>query len=274
METIVEFISKVPNVIWSAIIASCLTFLGVLLTNKGNEKRQAALLEHEKQKYQSEQKLALKKEVFLNVARSFADILGLFPKLMNLDFTQKDIETQMADHSGIIAKAYLVAKEDSVAAVLNYSAETAEAFIKLMKERAIVLDHKNAIEIYRSTISTANYEKDRIISMMKELNLQGHNNQATFDYLNKSYEIQEGIVNRSKASLEEQESILKPLYMDFAKKCMNEHSRLLSLLPPMTIALRAELENDQNSQTFVDALNDNIKRMNVAFDSLFESEEA
>ena len=62
--------------------------------------------------------------------------------------------------------------------------------------------------------------------------------------------------------------------MDFAKKCMNEHSRLLSLLPPMTIALRAELENDQNSQTFVDALNDNIKRMNVAFDSLFESEEA
>lgn len=42
----------------------------------------------------------------------------------------------------------------------------------------------------------------------------------------------------------------------------------------MTIALRAELENDENSQKFVDALNDNIKRMNVAFDSLFESEEA
>lgn len=61
MESIIELISKVPNVIWSAVIASCLTFLGVLWTNRGNEKRQAALLEHEKQKYQSEQKLALKK---------------------------------------------------------------------------------------------------------------------------------------------------------------------------------------------------------------------
>jgi len=274
METIVEVISKVPNVIWSAIIASCLTFLGVLWTNKGNEKRQAALLEHEKQKHQLEQKLALKKEVFLNVARSFADILGLFPKLTNLDFTQKDIETQMADHSGIVAKAYLVAKEDSVAAILNYSAETAEAFIKLMKERAIVLEHKNAIEIYRSTISTANYEKDRIISIMKELNLQGHNNQATFDYLNKSYEIEENIVRRNTASLEKQELILKPLHMGFAKKCISEHSRLLSLVLPMTIALRAELENDQNSQVFVDSLNDNIKRMTLAFDTLFESEEA
>jgi hypothetical protein len=42
----------------------------------------------------------------------------------------------------------------------------------------------------------------------------------------------------------------------------------------MTIALRGELENDHNSQTFIDALNDNIQRMNVAFDSIFENKEA
>ncbi|MEI8670634.1 chromosome partitioning protein ParA [Pseudoalteromonas sp. B131b] len=274
MESFIELISKVPNVIWSAVIASLLTFLGVLWTNKGNEKRQTALLEHEKQKYQSEQKLALKKEVFLNVARSFADVLGIIPKLMNLDFTQKEIEIQMSDHSGIVAKSYLAAKEESVAVILNYSAETAEVFIKLMHERAIALDHKKAIEIYQATIDSAKKEKDRIISMMKELNHQVHNNQATFDYLNKSYEIQEGIINRSTVSLEEQKSILQPLHMTFAKKCLSEHSRLLSLLPPMTIALRGELENDLNSQTFVDALNDNIQRMNVAFDSIFESKEA
>ncbi|MFT5760736.1 MAG: hypothetical protein ACI9LM_005523 [Alteromonadaceae bacterium] len=271
MESIIELISKVPNVMWSAIIASFLTFLGVFWTNRGNEKRQDALLEHEKQKYQSEQKLALKKEVFLDVARSFADVLGIIPNLMNLDFTQKDIETKMADHSGIVAKSYLAAKESSVAAILNYSAETAEVFIKLMKERAVVLDHKKAIEIYQSTINSATNEKDRIISIMQELNLQGHNNQATFDYLNKSYDTQEAIVKRSSGSLEEQESILEPLHLIFSKKCISDHSRLLSLLPPMTIALRGELENDQDSKIFVDALNENIQRMNVAFDSLFES---
>lgn len=272
MESIIELISKVPNVVWSGVVASCLTFLGVLWTNKGNEKRQLALLEHERQKYQSEQKLALKKEVFLNVASSFADVLGVIPKLMNLDFTQKEIEMQMSDHSGIVAKSYLAAKEESVAAILNYSAETAEAFIKLMKERAIVLDHKKAIEIYQATIDSSKKEKDRVISIMKELNLQGHTNQATFDYLNKSYEVQENIIHTSTQSLEEQKSILQPLHMAFAKKCMDEHSRLLSLLPQMTIALRGELENDQSPQAFVDALNDNIQRMNVAFDSLFESE--
>ncbi len=64
MEVLIYWISKVPNVIWSAIIASCLTFFGVYLTNKGNAKRQASVLLHEKEKFQFEQKLALKKKFF------------------------------------------------------------------------------------------------------------------------------------------------------------------------------------------------------------------
>jgi hypothetical protein len=42
---------------------------------------------------------------------------------------------KMADHGGIVAKSCLVAKESSVAAILSYSTETTEVFIKLMKER-------------------------------------------------------------------------------------------------------------------------------------------
>jgi hypothetical protein len=274
MEYIIELICKVPDVIWSAIIASCLTFIGVLWTNKGNERRQTALLDHEKQKYQSEQKLALKKEVFLNVARSFADVLGIIPKLINLDFSQKEIETQMADHSGIVAKSYLAAKETSVAEILNYSAETAESFINLMKDRAVILDHKKAESIYQSYIDSANAEKDRVISILKELNLQGRKDPAIFDYLNKNYEIQEGIVQKNIINKEEQTSILEPLHLSFTKNCLSEHSRLLSMLPPMTIALRGELENDENSQIFIDALNLNIERMNKAFDNLLASPEA
>jgi hypothetical protein len=274
MEYITELICKVPNVIWSAIIASFLTFLGVLWTNKGNEKRQSALLEHEKQKYRSEQKLALKKEVFLNVARSFADVLGIIPKLINLDFSQKEIETQMADHSGIVAKSYLAAKETSVAEILNYSAETAEAFIHLMKDRAVVQDHKKASEIYQTYVDSANTEKDRVISILRELNLQGRRDPVIFDYLNDTYEVQEGIVQKNIKNKEEQLSILEPLHKSFTKKCLSEHSRLLSMLPPMSIALRKELDNDEDSQIFTDALNHNINRMNNAFDNLLASSEA
>jgi len=270
MEIIICWISKVPNVVWSAVIASLLTFSGVLWTNKGTEKRQAALLEHEKQKFQSEQKLALKKEVFLNVASSFANVLGVIPKLMNLEFTQKEIESQIENHGGIVAKSYLAAREESVAEILKYSSETGEVFISLFKDRTIVLDHNKAIEIYQSTINAANEEKNRIVSIMKEYNLQGRNDPAAFDYLNTSYEAQEKIVQQNTERKEEQVAILKPLHIEFAKKCISEHGRLLSLLPPMTIALRNELDNDGNSQVFIDALNESIERMKIAFNGLFE----
>jgi hypothetical protein len=272
MEKFIELISSVPNVIWSAVIASALTFFGVFLTNRGHHKRQAQLLEYEREKYKSEQKLALKKEVFLSVASSFSDVLGVIPKLINLEFSQKEIETKIEGHSGIVAKSYLAAKEESAAAILDYSAETAESFVNLMKERAVVLDHKRAIEIYQSTIDTADREKDRIIAIMKEFNQQGRNDQVTFDYLNKTYEIQDGIVQKSTQSKEEQESIFQPLFLSFAKSCIEEHARLLSLLPPMTIALRGELENDKNPQVFIEALNSNIKRMSDVFIGLFDAE--
>jgi hypothetical protein len=39
-----------------------------------------------------------------------------------------------------------------------------------MKEREVVLEYKKTIEIYQSTINSAENEQDRIISRMKELN--------------------------------------------------------------------------------------------------------
>ncbi len=171
MELVICWISKVPNVVWSAVIASFLTFFGVLWTNKGNEKRQTALLVHEENKLKSEQRISLKKDVFLEVAGSFANVLGIIPKLMNLNVTDDDINEHMGDHSAIVAKTYLSANESTVAEILKYSAEVAEGYLSLIKPRAVLLDHKRAVEIYQETIDQANAEKNRIISIMKELNL-------------------------------------------------------------------------------------------------------
>jgi hypothetical protein len=56
----------VSFIIICAIFASCITISGVYLTNKYHERRQ-----------KSEQNFTLKKEVFLDVAKSFANNLIL-----------------------------------------------------------------------------------------------------------------------------------------------------------------------------------------------------
>lgn len=64
MDIFIYWFSQVPNVIWSAIITSLLTFLGVMWTNKGKERRQVILFQYKKEKFQSKQKLTLKKKCF------------------------------------------------------------------------------------------------------------------------------------------------------------------------------------------------------------------
>jgi hypothetical protein len=49
-----------------------------------------------------------------------------------------------------------------------------------MKTQKLILAfHQKTIEIYQSTINSAENEKDRIISRIKELNHQSHNNQSS-----------------------------------------------------------------------------------------------
>lgn len=231
MDLFICWIAKIPNVVWSAVIASFLTFLGVLWTNKGSEKRQLALLAHEENKLKSEQKISLKRDVFLEVAGSFANVLGIIPKSMNLNITDKDIEEQMGDHSAIVAKTYLSANESTVAEILKYSAEVAEAYLGLIKPRAILLDHKAAINIYQEMIDEASAEKNRIISIMKEFNLQGRSDESTFNYLNTSYETQDKIVEENRQRQDEQKNTLQELHQKYCQNCISEHGRLLLLLP-------------------------------------------
>jgi len=269
MGYLLSLVDIIPNVIWSGIIASFLTFIGVLWTNKGAEKRQQMLLAYEKEKFQSQQKLDLKKEVFMGLSSHFSNTLSVVIKLINLEITQKEIEKELTKQNSFVANSYLVASEKSVAEILEFSAEIGEILLKLMPIRTILLDHKKAIQIYGEGIKKANEEKNRIISIMKEFNLQGRNDKTTFDYLDRDYKFQESIVNENTQLMENEQEELGGIHRDFCKKCIEEHSRLISLLPAMTILLRNELENETNSEALIDAFIKNVKRMKLAFSKLF-----
>ncbi|CAC9989370.1 hypothetical protein [uncultured Gammaproteobacteria bacterium] len=98
----------------------------------------------------------------------------------------------------------------------------------------------------------------------------GFERTTIFNDLNESYDTQKLIIKKNTESLYEKESIFESSCRLFEEECINDYSKLLSLLSPMAIALREELGNDQDSQVFIDALNNNIQRMRVAFNNLLE----
>jgi len=272
MESINNFMNTIPAVIWSAIIASLLTIFGVWLTNRGNARRQSELLAHEEKKFKFEQNLALKKEVFLEVAASFSRALSVFPRLVDLTIPQKEMFSVMDEHGPTVAKSYLIAKEDTVSKLLAYSNEVTEAYFPLLKSRIILLDHNENITIYQDMISKAEKEQDRLIGIMKELNLQGNSDQHTWDYINKSIESQGKIIIEYNESIKEQQSILEPLHKEFAAECISAYARLGTSIAPVTIAVRKELDNDIDSKLFSETMNAAMARMEDKFAKEFLNE--
>lgn len=268
LEAIICYVAKIPDVVWSAVIASFLTFLGVLWSNRGHAQRQRDILVHESEKFKYEQNIALKKEVFLEAAASFSRVLAIFPRLADLNISDKEISEVVSNHGPVVSKTYLVAKEETVSKVLEFSNDVSEAYLSLVKPRAILLDSKAAIEIYEGMINKAENEKERLVSIMKEFNLQGRTDQQTFDFLQSSYETQDKLVTDTSEAIEQQRAEMALLHKEFFKNCISEYARLSVSIAPMTIAVRQELDNDGDSQVFVDAINESMSRMESAFDNL------
>ncbi|NWF37539.1 chromosome partitioning protein ParA [Mariprofundus sp. NF] len=270
MEGVISILSGVPDVIWAAIIASFLTFIGVLLTNRGSQQSLAMQLNHDKEKFIYDQDIALKKEVFLEAAEKFSLSLATIPKMVNLEITIESISHDIGVHGPSAAKLYIIAKEETVAKAIEFSNELSESFLSLFKTRAELMDSKEAISIYEEIIKGSETEQQRILSIMKELNLHGHSDSSKWDYLNNSFDTESKNIEEKKKTIDSLKSEMDPKHIQFSKRCLNEYARLSVLLSPMIIAVRSELHTTENTDEFTSIIRESMIRMQHSYDGFIK----
>src|SRR5262245_49382082 len=83
VSTVVTFLSSIPDVVWSGVIASILTLSGVLVSNWSNTKRLLVQLKHDADENQKERVAGLRREVYLTAAEELtkaSTYLGSLPQ--------------------------------------------------------------------------------------------------------------------------------------------------------------------------------------------------
>lgn len=270
MEYIECLLSKVPDVIWAAIIASILTFLGVLLTNKGNQKSLSMQLEHDKDKFVYEQEVSLKKEVFLEAASTFSQSLSAITKLANLGISMETINNELASHSPSAAKLYVTAKQETVKNAIEFSSELSATYLKLIKERAGLDDSKNAISIYQGYIDNSASEQQRILMIMKELNLHGVGDEKKWDYLNKSHKSETDNIDVNQKKIDDLNKSISPKHIEFSRKCISESARLTMLVTPLITSIRAELHTSEEKDELDEVFKTSMTKMQNTYDTFIK----
>jgi len=239
---LLPLIQKIPATFWGVIVGSFFTITGVILTNRSNTSRLRIQLDHDRKIKKQERELNLRKEIYLAAAEAISVGLGVIGRIGNLGISYDELMKSFADKSPSIAKVNVIANNDTIKALAAFMEELTSGLLRLSHERLKLSSVQQRISFIQKEIDKASDERDRMIRLMKEYNLEGSNDKQRWAIIEKNSEFErkriEGLSNeKSKLELE-----LFPSQMGLARECQSESAVLSNLLTPLIGCIRAELE--------------------------------
>jgi len=185
---IIDAIKLVPDVIWSAIVASGITFLGVMLSNKSNTSRLVLQLEHDAREKSKDKINNLRREVYLKAIEDIEATNIHMGTLANRDLTNSNMSAEIQAIGASIAKLRLVAEPETARLAGELSAAMGALFLQLLPRLMPVLEARSDIEINDSAYISSSAEASRIMREMHKFNEEGRQDANIFQTLQKSHE--------------------------------------------------------------------------------------
>jgi len=178
----------VPDVVWAALIAASVAFVTTTLSNRNSRKQLAMQLQHSANQQKLEREMAVRRDVYLPAIEAIARIQGALGRLASVKEDYQEISRGIAVDLATVTKAHLVAKQETVTALMQYTTGTMPAFVKLMNLRTPLVSRHEKIEATKRNMDAALAEQAQTVQLMKQFNISGNPDRAAFDRLTKQAE--------------------------------------------------------------------------------------
>lgn len=253
MDSIIKIFTELPDTSKAAIIASLITFLGVVIaataafigvyvTHRGHEKRFSSQLEHDKEVKRIEREMALRKEIFLDAAEAIVAGLGAVTRYADLKVPHDELAKEFIEKRSAIAKVHIIAREETIYAVSAFMDELSATLIRLSLLRQPLIQMQSRLKNLDDQIQVSGKEKDRLVELMKQLNFDGNREQHRWNFVNNTFEFED---KRIKEAIQEQQSLasnLRSTHLNFLETCYESSAQITKLLIPAVREVRSELE--------------------------------
>jgi hypothetical protein len=265
------YLSKVPDVIWAAIIASLLTFGGVWLTNRGNNKRLVAQLNHDAAERSRERQMSLRRDVYLKAAEAIAKAFSIIMGLPQADVQSTTWKADVNSVSESLLKVHVVGTDDTVTAVTRFSCAFSKALLSLTEKRLPLDQLKARIDSLSNLSINSAQERDRYIALMKEFNLKGLTDQRLWETIQGNYEFES---KRNKEYSDEHLLLLRQhgiLLMEVIKDCHQKAIEIGNVLVPALCAVRNEMDMPIDAKRYLALMEETRAEIEVSLNRFIES---
>lgn len=246
----IEILRSIPAAVWSVILGSLLTFLGVLLSNRENRKRLEIQLTHDIGLKIIERKASMRREVYLNAAEELVKANNYLGSLAQIDPVKTNIAEGLQGFFVSAAKLNLVAEQETGKSLNDLVLEYSALFFRLLTKVSPINNLRTDIDIVNSHYEESQIEIKRTLSAMISQNETGQPNKEIFEALNKSFEFHS---NRSKDLANERAECWRNINILTRKFAIDaaEEMKAISLLQiPVLVGIRKELDIETDIEAY------------------------
>lgn len=265
---ILYYLTKIPDVVWSGLLASALTLAGVMLSNWSNTKRLVKQLSHDSEEKAKDRINSLRKDVYLKAAEEMAKANGYLGKITQIDPTKENVGDGLSEFFAASAKLQLVCQPNTAQLAGELVTRYGEILLGLIAKASPVHSLKTTIRTADDFYDRNQAEVTRILAEMTQLNESGQPNPIRFAALERSYESAQRAANhfaeqRSKAY--EQHDVAMREYLI---ELLSQIRSVGTLQVQLTAAIRSELSLATNLAEYEARLQVNSERMDRSLQDL------
>jgi hypothetical protein len=270
METLIYYLSAIPDVIWAAIIASFLTFTGVLLTNRHFYRQQQAQLDHEKEQKEKDRKFALRQSVYLSAAEELTLAQQHLVNLSNIDLVKTGPSDYLTSFFVAATKASLVASDKTAKAINELLAAYGVVFFELLAKTLPIQGVRTEHDIQNTAYGQYQAEVSRILVSMTQFNEEAKVDSIVWDALNRNLEFNQEQARIAADKRSNAGDKLNALKIEFAKEAFSKSKRVAELAVPALVAIRSELDIPSDLAAYHSEVEKRFAQMEETFDKFLE----
>jgi len=188
-------LSLIPDVVWSALLASALTLAGVMLSNRSNTKRLVKQLTHYSNEKEKERINSLRRDVYLKAVEELAKVNNYLGKLPQLDPGEANLGDGLSEFFAVAAKLQLVCKPKTSGLANELVARYSELLMSLMAKVSPIHNLNINIRLTGSFYDRNEAEVTRALAAMTQLNESGQPDPVRFAALQRSFEGAQRLAN-------------------------------------------------------------------------------
>lgn len=242
LTTILAFLEEIPGTFWAFIGGALGPLAAVFLTNHAHNRRLQTQLDHDRNLKNREREMSLRRDVYLEVAEAVQAGLIAVNRFPNLEISNEQVTEAYVDKAPSIAKVHIIAKDETVSAVINFVGELNATFFRLFAARVPLVSQKHKIDALKAQVDISQKEIFRTLELMRQHNLDGLVDQRKWEVLQQNFELER--VRSDKAS-QEAETLGMTLYLkqlQYMEECAGETTKLGNFVTLMVLSARLELE--------------------------------